>query len=129
MSKIRLQHDDVIVSDLYGRECNEFLAVRNSTTNQIGPMYAKISDGWHRFYLDAGILFWEEGSPPDPENDLLDNDHYFDVARELRSTGSRIAKIEMRNCELTIAFDNQAQIRLTNDIAGDWTIISEFTPG
>ena len=56
-------------------------------------MYLKLEEKWHRFYLDACCLFWHEGRPPDPENDLEDGDEYVDWGAQLGVVGSGLCVV------------------------------------
>jgi hypothetical protein len=79
----RLQHEEVEISVLRGRTCFAFRAVENLSTGVLALFYLQVEGTWHRFYLDAGLLFWEEGPGPNPEEDLLEGDQYVDLGSTL----------------------------------------------
>lgn len=71
-------------------------------------MYIQLDDQWHRFYLDAGLLFWEEGPAPDEANDLLTDEMYVDWGKQLMVIGVAISRKTMAASMLTIRFQNGA---------------------
>jgi hypothetical protein len=122
---IRLQHETATVSELRGATCSAFRAIEDSNTGFLGPLYLEASGTWHRFYLDAGLLFWQEGSEPEPEDDLLDGERYIDLAASLGVVGQGLADIEMRDSQLRVEFQNGARLRLEHGPRGDGTSIIE----
>ena len=84
---------------------------------------------WHRFYLDAGILFWEEGLAPDPSEDLLEGDYYRDIGKELQVERYAISGITMFNSRLVLEFENGARLTLKSRIEEDGADIDEFVVG
>lgn len=103
------QHEDTEVSELYGAECQAFLAVCPVGQATVGPMYLQVEDSWHRFYLDAGLLFWAEGCEPDEDDDLLDDENYADWCEHLEVRGVPITRIVMRSSVLVLSFANGAR--------------------
>lgn len=71
-------------------------------------MYIRLDDQWHRFYLDAGLLFWEEGSAPDEANDLLTDEIYVDWGKQLLVIGIAVSEIAMADSTLILRFQNGA---------------------
>lgn len=126
---ISRQHETTRVSEVEGQICADFRAVYDHSDGSIGPLYLLIDERWHRFYLDAGVLFWQEGQAPEPENDLLDEDVYLSLAEELCVRGARIRQVEMDNCELLIVFENKARIRIFCDVQSPFPVFRERTPG
>jgi hypothetical protein len=58
-----------------------------STKKTVGTLYIRFDERWHHFYLDAGVLFWGEGDPLDPENGLDYDGKYRDLVSELDVSG------------------------------------------
>jgi hypothetical protein len=84
---------------------------------------------WHRFYLDAGLLFWEEGSCPDPEDDLLEGERYTDLGEALSVVGAAIGEIDMHDSQLTLQFENGARLVLRNRAQDDGAEVVGLFPG
>jgi hypothetical protein len=124
---IVLQDADVTVSELHGRTCSAFRAVGCPGDTIFGLFYLRVEDTWHRFFLDAGLLFWHEGPAPDPEDDLGEGDRYVDLGTELGATGARIAVVEMRDGHFRIEFANGARLRMRNEVLEEPEIV-ERTP-
>ncbi|MEM6731842.1 MAG: hypothetical protein AAF658_09810 [Myxococcota bacterium] len=111
-SLVERQHASTRVSEVEDRACSAFFVVRDTATDTVGPMYAKLDGEWHRFYLDAGLLFWRQGIAPDEEDDLLDGDEYFDLFDFLRLDGARIETVKMDKGLLTIRFETGAHVEV-----------------
>lgn len=126
---IRRQHEHTSIPELYGKHCAEFKVVLRESDNHYGPMFLHLSGVWHRFYLDAGLLFWEEGPGPDPENDLLDGERYTDFASRLGVIGIPISRIEMDGSRLRLDFDNGARLVLGTEVEDDGAVLIELVVG
>jgi len=131
---IILQHFEVDIPELVGAVCERFLCLqfRDDTGNMIpGVLWLKIAGGaWHRFFIDAWVLFWRE---LDDFEDESDSDCvFYDLGSHFAFEGGRIAGINMRqtpddaefDARLTISFadgrvlilqhkEDPAQVRLT----------------
>ncbi len=83
---------------------------------------------WHRFYLDAGLLFWKEGEAPDSKDDLLYGEVYISLADELRVKRNKIRRVEMDNSELCVLFDNSARLRIFCGVQSEFSVIRERSP-
>lgn len=126
---IRRQHDDTSLPELVGACCTAFRAVTRRRDQRFGPLYLQLSGVWHRFYLDAGLLFWEEGPGPDPEDDLLEGERYTDLAEALHAAGAAIREVEMHDCQLTLRFENGGRLVLRNQVEDDGAEMVDFVPG
>jgi hypothetical protein len=71
-----------------------------------------VAEVWHRFYLDAGLLFWEEGVAPDPDDEVLEGETLEDVGRGLGIVGVPILKIEMSAGRFVVGFGGGGRIVL-----------------
>lgn len=115
-STIRRQHENTSIPELRGTCCTAFKAVIREQDKRLGLLYIQLFSVWHRFFLDAGLLFWEEGRCPDPDDDVLEGEHYIDLGESLRVIGASVQEIEMRDSTLTLQFDNRARLVLRNAV-------------
>ncbi len=113
---IERQHEDTEIHELVGKPCDALIAVQPAgDPSSILIMYLRVGDHWHRFFLDAGLLFWQEGPAPDAEDDV-DADHvYADVGERTGAAGLVLQGIQMREKRLRIRFDGGLQIELVED--------------
>ena len=82
--------------------------------------YLRANDTWYRFFIQHGILFWDTAAP-DPEDDLAENEDYFDVCKQHGlSDCERIESIEMENgcLTITLATGQSLVIMESEDIGG-----------
>lgn len=119
------QHEDTSLPELRGARCSAFCAVTDEQKQHLNVLYLQLSGTWHRFYLDAGLLFWEEGSGPEPEDELLEGERYTDLGETLRVIGASIDEINMRDSQLTLQFQNGARLVLSNGPQDDGTEVIE----
>lgn len=124
--KIRRQHEDTRFPELRGARCSAFRAVTDVHKQHLSPLYIQLSGEWHRFYLDAGLLFWEEGSGPQPEDDLLPDEQYTDLGETLSVVDVAIDDIFMRDSKLTLQFQNGARLVLKNGPQDDGAAVVEL---
>lgn len=117
------QHDLTEVTEIYNQPCDLLLAVMSANREVVTFVYAFVAGIWHRFYLDAGLLFWDEGVAPDEEEDLDQGEIYVDLAARLRTVGNTFKEIRMANSRLTLRFSGGA--RLVLEEIDDVTIIAE----
>jgi hypothetical protein len=116
MKVITRQHEDTTIPELYGLICTGFLAAYDPKKDRYGPFYIQLAEVWHRFFLDAGLLFWKEGFSPDTKDDLLESEIYRNIASEKRLVGSEILAIEMTGCQLVIRFGTGASLVFRNEV-------------
>jgi len=121
---IRRQHEETNIPELRGATCSAFKAVQ--TTTFIVLLFVRLDEARHRFYLDAGLLFWDEGSAPDAEGDLLDGEAYRDLAVELDVLEKTVDEIIMRDDHLTLTFRNGARLVLKEGVRDEGTTIVEL---
>ena len=111
---IHRQHSETEVNELYGQTCSKIIAVANKDEKtNVSLIYLQVERIWHRLYLDAGLLFWDEGISPDAEEDLLDDEDYVDLGIEFSFKNKKFSLIEMKDRVLTIRFDNGAKLQMT----------------
>jgi len=70
----------------------------------------------HRFYQDAGLLFWGSDESLDPEYDLCFGESYEDLGELLNANGARILDISFKDFVLVMKFENGARIAFTAGI-------------
>lgn len=107
------QHETTQVAEFVGRLCEEFLAVPGAGADEIGVLYLRLEQSWYRAFLDEGVLFLDESSGPDPEDDLDDGVEYLDLAQALRVGRARLTEFSVRDAVLRVAFDAGAPLVLT----------------
>lgn len=124
------QHETTRIVELEGVTCEAFRAVRPvADANSLSILYLKAQNVWHRFYLDAGLLFWKEGAAPDPDDDLRDNEYYCDMADALKVKDVAIRSIIMADDVCTIEFANEAVLTLRHEVDADATLIERMQSG
>lgn len=124
------QHETTRIVELEGVTCEVFRAVRPITdANSLSILYLQTQNVWHRFYLDAGLLFWKEGAAPDPDDDLGDDEYYCDMADALKVKDVAIRSIIMAEDVCTIEFANEAVLVLQHEVDADATSIERIQAG
>ena len=126
---IRLQHETTRIIELEGQVCSAFTAVLHENSQSYGIFHMRLSGVWHLFFLDAGLLFWQEGLAPDPDNDLGDGDAYNDLGNDLGVIGSSITEISMHDCQLLLQFENGARLTLRNGVEDAGATVVECVAG
>lgn len=77
------QHESTSMGEVRGAVCHAFLVVRMAPSERRGTCYLLLDGEWHRFFLDAGLLFWRSGSEPNTDDDLGEGEYYIDMMRSL----------------------------------------------
>lgn len=69
---LSIQSDTAVINSLDGQTVESMIAVARTVEElAVEPLIIlmKIQDGnWHRFFLDQGVLFWEEKEEVDPKD-------------------------------------------------------------
>ena len=110
------QDADTDVNELLGLTCEQLVVVPSD--GEILVFYARVDGGWHRFYLEAGLLFWREGSRPDSEEDLDGEESYSDISAELNLTGAAFTSLGYHDGLLELTFSNGARLVCTEGKRG-----------
>jgi hypothetical protein len=95
------QHDDTEVIEWYGHPCEQLLLLVDESGDPL-IFFAMIANSWHRFYLDAGILFWREIVALSLEDELEQGDKVVDLGKDLAWSGRNFEEIRMKDNQLTI---------------------------
>lgn len=116
--KIVLGHKDVTFEIPDGVECKNFLGVGNSLKPGYWMFYILLSDTWSQFFVDEGVLFWQDNAP-DEENDLdvTEGDKYFDLKPKLGLENNvKLYEISFQESILRLNFNgNITLIQSKND--------------
>ena len=126
---IHRQDEETTIPELYGQRCSAFGAVVRSRDGHWGLAYLQLDGGWHRFYFDAGLLFWSEIPAPNLEDDLGDGQDYRDIGVSLRVLDAAITRIEMRDCTLVLEFGTGARVVLRCGVENDGAQLLELKAG
>ena len=74
----------------------------------------KLSGTSYRFFIDVGVLFWEEGTQ-NPEEDLDDGEAYQDILAEFRVPAGNVKFISMRKGTLSIKMGSETILFVDTD--------------
>jgi hypothetical protein len=110
------QHAETELTELLGHTCEQLVVV--PADDELLVFYARIDGAWHRFFLEAGLLFWREGGRPDSEEDLDGEESYTDLSAELNLTGASFSTLAFRDGFLEMGFSNGARIVCTEGRRG-----------
>lgn len=111
------QDAETVITELEGTRCEQLLAVPGADPDTALFLYMKAGGTWYRFYLDAGLLFWDESTGPAPEDDLAPSEAYQDltsrlglhpVLKELRKTGDALV-VKLENGVIFSLHDSKGQ--------------------
>jgi hypothetical protein len=102
------QHAETEMTELLGRTCEQLVVV--PAEDEYLVFYMRVDGVWHRFFLEAGLLFWREGGRPDSEEDLDSEESYTDLSAELNLTGAAFNTLAFRDGFLELSFSNGARI-------------------
>jgi len=95
---INRQHHTTQIPQLVGKECEELIGIGNSIQEGIYLFFIKLSGDYYRFFIDEGVLFWDEAT----KEDLDEEDGYLDLLLYYKTKLGKIKNISMKNSSLTI---------------------------
>lgn len=113
---ITRQHLETRMTEIFGKACESFVAVFDQETALYSPFYMTISGVSHRFFLDAGLLFWSSHREPDEDDDLLDSDVYVDFGKQYDLAGSRIESVDFAHDLLSMRFSNGVRLNFMGGV-------------
>ena len=122
------QHGTTVVDEVAGLVCGEFVATYHPGDDLYFIFHLRLSGVWHRFHLDAGLLFWKSGVDPDPENDLGEGDIRQDLGARLLVTGVPLARVAMRDGCLVMEWQNGASATWRNGVEDCGATLIECQP-
>lgn len=129
VNRVVRQDEETTVPEVCGIPISEFKVYFHSeSTIEVGVLFLKLGDNWHRFFLDVGLLFWKNAAP-DPENDLDDGQDYINWGEELKVIGATLSEVDFRDEILRMRFDNGAEVVIQDFIREVETRIKLFKPG
>jgi hypothetical protein len=103
---------DVVGFD--GCRVEEVLGLVNASDPDNLPIYVNLKVTrhlWQRFFLDAGLGFWEAWG--DLRDDTDEETRFVDYATLYRIKGESICSIQCRECAITIVLESGARIVLS----------------
>jgi hypothetical protein len=106
------------LTELHGAVCDRLLAVPGKAPDFVIVLYLLADGVWYRFFLDAHLLFLDEGLGPDPEDDLGEAESYLDLSSRLPCSGGRIEEFAMRDGTLSVRFSTGASLILREEDGG-----------
>jgi hypothetical protein len=129
--RVGRQDEETTVPEVCGIPISEFKVYFHSEDPiNVGVLYLRLGDNWHRFYLDAGLLFWQNrDAVPDPDDDLEDGQDYINWGEELGVIGVALSEVDFRDLTLTMRFENGAEVVLQDFIREVETRVMRFKPG
>ena len=112
------QHESTTLVELVGKVCEDFVGVYDRVGDRYEVFYMKMEGVSHRFFLDAGLLFWRSHQSYDPDNDLFDGGEYVNLGLQGGVVGEKVKSISMEDSVLTLEFENGASMIFGNDVQG-----------
>ena len=113
--RITRQHSETEMQELYGQVCHALVAVVEEEKNNIAYcLYLRTDQTWHRFSLDAGVLFWDENEAPDEEDDISGSVAYRELGIELKLVNKTLNKIKMENGRLDFQVEDGTSFQLVD---------------
>jgi hypothetical protein len=93
---------------------------RGDPVSDANVVFLRVEDGtWHRFFIDAGVVFWKAVAGPDECAD--DGDHHYslkDIGAIHELVGkqlSRVSAVDLPNgCEIRLDFGDGKAVILRN---------------
>jgi len=118
LMKIFRQHTETELPEIVGKLCSEIVAVPSDEENVVYSLYLRVEETWLRIFIQAGLLFADECSGPDPEDDLSEDEKYLDLG-DGRLTGiSMVKSAVMRNGVFTVCLSCDTLIKLSEVTTG-----------
>lgn len=68
------QHESTTLVELEDAECENFVGVHDRTADHYEVFYLVSNGVSHRFFLNAGLLFWRSHQNRDSDDDLVRGD-------------------------------------------------------
>lgn len=119
-SKARVvrQDENTTLDELEGEACEGFVGVLDRNSDRYEVFYIVLDGVSHRFFLDAGLLFWRSHEVLNPENDLSNGSEYVDLGDRHELEGYKVGSISMKDCMLTLEFIGGKRMAFANEVEG-----------
>lgn len=112
---IVVQHETTSIEEIVGYRCLGFIGVGPvGRPDRLDLLFIAFEETrvWHRFYVDAGILFWSPGEYDVEE--LLEGEVLRDLARELNLKGAKVLSAAIAESVFALHFEDGRQLLLKN---------------
>ncbi|WP_445358068.1 hypothetical protein [Microbulbifer sp. ANSA005] len=113
------QDDETEISEIYGMQCNEILAIPSDRDGNVHALYLNVGLLWLRLFIDAGLLFVDKCNGPDPEDDLDDSENYISYADYLRERNRYVRAAFMKDGVFTLLLQKGGGIVVTETNNGN----------
>lgn len=107
------QHANTDIAELVGLVCERLIAIPGSSPDVVLAVYLRADGKWYRFFLDVGVLFFDESSGPDAEDDLEAGAEYVDLGHRMQCEGQAISEMRMDAGTLALRFRSGVSLLFT----------------
>jgi hypothetical protein len=109
------QDDNFVFTEFNGLKLQKVVVCENPETNEPILVYLKVENNyWHKYFLDAGIGFWETWNEIDIDSD--DGYNYIDKTNEFALFEKIISRIwcepQQNNSQIIIEFESSEKLIL-----------------
>lgn len=127
--KVVRQHGETTIPELCGQICVRFCAVVDEGASALHVGHIQLGASWYRFFLDAGLFFWDLGTGPNPDDDLDAHSRYLDLGAALGVIGDQVSSIDYRNCQLRMEFARGARLVVRQGVQDEDARIEDIWRG
>ena len=128
-------HDPI--PDVREQVCHALLVqeywYRGELVNEANVLFLQLNDVWHRFFIDAGVVFWKTVVAPNPPPDEAEHSSRLtDIGARHGLMGRRLSAIEAIDLPgggaLRLAFEGGPTIILNNQNDASRLIVERDGP-
>jgi hypothetical protein len=114
-------HDPI--PDVRQQRCSALLVqeywYQGELEDEANVLFVRLDDRWHRFFIDAGLVFWKSVESPDLPPSAADHSYRVnDVGSAYDLKGKRLAQIEAVDLDgggaIRLAFEGGSLVILEN---------------
>lgn len=99
------QHSETEIPEVYGQTCQKFIVTRQKKhPDRVSLLYLLLDGVWHRFFLDAGLVHWRQGSPSRTDDAPILTEEQVDLSARWKFSGLVVEHISFREERLTVRF-------------------------
>ena len=99
------QHSETEITEVYGQTCQKFIVTRQKKhPDRVSLLYLRLDGVWHRFFLDAGLIHWQLGSPSQTDDAPFITEEQFDLGATWKFVGLVVEHIAFSEERLTVRF-------------------------